>query len=498
MSLLSITYGIFLLSTLGIYWTREERSLRLGIILIASLVFYASQQLLYLPLMMAITLVTFYMGLAIGAPLDWRIPDEEWQVAQASWNKRRLRLLWCGIILDVLLLMGFKYLPFLLSSTGSVTQSVAMQTSADWVSSHIIAPLGLSYFMFECIAYLVDVYRGAPATPDLLKFSSYKLFFPKLLSGPITRFHQVEHQFQALRAPRLDQVVDGIWLIAWGAMKKLLLADHLATYVNLSFDNIERAGSGDIWLAVFAYGLQLYLDFSGYVDVARGSATLLGFDLPKNFDTPYFASNIASFWRRWHMTLGAWLRNYLYFPLGGSRKRLVRTCFNLIVVMIIAGIWHDAGWGFMIWGGIHGIALALHRLADNQAKIDKGLERFWRSLPGTLFSWTLTQFTVFFAWIFFRLPNPQDYTLAISRLFNQVADIQFNQKIYIETLQMERLHLTLLLILLMTVMGFSYTIKRSLKLQLNWHLKVCLVPIFLYLAWMLSPENSLPYIYFDF
>ncbi|NET53425.1 MAG: MBOAT family protein, partial [Merismopedia sp. SIO2A8] len=465
-------YGIFLLSVLGIYWTREERSLRLGILLIASIVFYMSQQLQYLPLLVVITLATFYMGLAIGAPLDWRIPDEEWQVAQEVWNRRRLRLLWFGIILNVTVLLGFKYLPFGLSSLGVALQSVELQSNADWLTEQVIVPLGLSYFMFECISYLVDVYRGAPATPNLLQFSTYKLFFPKLLSGPITRFHQVEDQFKVLRAPRLDQVVDGVWLIAWGAVKKLLLADHLATFITASFDNVERAGSGDIWLITFAYGLQLYLDFSGYVDVARGSAMLLGFELPENFNMPYFASNIADFWRRWHVTLGGWLRNYLYFPLGGSRKSLGRTCLNLIIVMIIAGIWHDAGWGFIIWGAIHGVALAIHRLADAQAKQAESIQKFWRSLPGTIFSWAITQFTVFFAWIFFRWPNPQDFRLVLQRLLGHTADVQFYQKIYIETLGLERLHLTWLLIGLLGYMGVTHSIQHNLKLQLNWHLKV--------------------------
>ncbi|NEQ95460.1 MAG: MBOAT family protein [Cyanothece sp. SIO2G6] len=498
MSLLSITYGIFLLSILGIYWTREERSLRLGILLIASIVFYLSQQLQYLPLLLAITLATFYMGLAIGAPLDWRIPDEKWQAAQEAWNQRRSRLLWVGIILNILLLLGFKYLPFLLSSVGVIAQAPALQTSADWIDEQVIAPLGLSYFMFECMAYLIDVYRGAPATPNLLQFSSFKLFFPKILSGPIVRFHQVEQQFQTLIAPRMDQVLDGLWLIAWGAMKKLLLADHIATFVNLSFDNIERAGSGDLWLATFAYGLQLYLDFSGYVDVARGSATLLGFELPRNFDAPYFASSIADFWRRWHMTLGDWLRNYLYFPLGGSRKSLARTCLNLVIVMAIAGIWHDAGWGFIIWGLIHGVALALHRLTDAQSNAMPKLQDFWRSPLGVVLSWLITQFTVFGAWLFFRLPNPQDFGLALQRLFGHVADIQFGQKIYLETLGLDRFHLALWLLGLFGLMGATYGIQRSLKLQLNWHFKVCLVPVFLFLAWLLAPENSLPYIYFDF
>lgn len=500
MTLLSITYGFFLLSILGIYWTREERSLRLGILLAASVVFYSSLQLYYVPLLLAIALITYYMGLSIGepVPLEMQSSDAEWQFAQQDWNRRRFKLLWLGIIFNIVLLLLFKYVPFLLTTTSELFRLPQAKLGADWVAQYLIAPLGLSYFVFECMAYLIDVYRGEPASSSLLQFTTYKLFFPKLLSGPITRFHSLEQQIQALRSPRLDQVIDGLWLIACGAVKKLLLADHLATYVNLSFANIERAGSGDLWLTTFAYGLQLYFDFSGYVDVARGSATLLGFELPQNFDFPYLTRSIADFWRRWHMSLGNWLRNYLYFPLGGSRRGLVRTCFNLFVVMVIAGIWHNPGWGFVIWGAIHGAALAVHRIADHVGRRSPRWEALWSSLPGACVGWGITQLTVFFSWIFFRLPDPQDFSLVMQRLLGQAADVQFAQKIYIETLQLTRGQLTLLLWGLVVAMAFLYWMRRGVKLQLNWPLKIFLVPILLYLSWLLAPAESLPYIYFDF
>ncbi len=500
MTLLSITYGIFLLSILGIYWTREERSLRLGILLAASLVFYSSLQIYYVPLLVAIALITYYMGLAIGAPapLDWQISDAEWQFAQQDWNRRRWKLLWTGIVLNIAVLLLFKYVPFLLTTTDELFRVPQAQTGADWFSQYLIAPLGLSYFVFECMAYLIDVYRGEPASSNLLAFTTYKLFFPKLLSGPITRFHFLENQLKELRSPRLDLVIEGLWLIACGAVKKLLIADHLATYVNLSFASIERAGSGDLWLATFAYGLQLYFDFSGYVDVARGSATLLGFELPQNFDFPYMTTSIADFWRRWHMSLGSWLRNYLYFPLGGSRKALARTCLNLLIVMIIAGIWHNPGWGFVIWGAIHGLALAGHRLADTIGKRSPFWKPFWASIPGTLLAWVITHLTVFFSWIFFRLPSPQDFGLVMQRLFGQSADVQFAQRIYVETLQLSRGQLTFILCSLVGAMAGLYWIRRGAKLQLNWPIKSFLIPVLLYLAWLLAPSESLPYIYFDF
>lgn len=500
MTLLSIVYGLFLSSVLGVYWAVEGRSLKLWVMVIASLVFYSSLQIQYVPLLLAIVFVNFRIGQALNTPIDWRIANEAWQFAQQDWNRRRLRLLWVGISINVLLLLSFKYVPFLMDTAGTLLGLPQIQAQADWLSGHLLAPLGISFFCFECIAYLIDVYRGAPATHDLLQFSAYKLFFPKLISGPITRFHPLASQLQNLHFPVPQQIAEGLWLIASGAVKKLLLADHLGTLVNLTFtfNNLQRAGSGDLWLATFAYGLQLYLDFSGYVDVARGSAILLGFDLPQNFNFPYFSTNIADFWRRWHMTLGDWLRNYLYFPLGGSRQSLRRTCLNLLIIMLIAGIWHGAAWGFVIWGGLHGFALVIHRLTDAVSKRFLWLQQWWKSFPGIVSAWLLTQLMVFMSWIFFRLPDLKDSTLVVQRLWGHIADVQFAQKVYVETLQVDRLQITLLLAGLMGMMGGIYLFTQGLKLQISWSTKVLLVPICLFTAWLLAPSESLPYIYFDF
>jgi alginate O-acetyltransferase complex protein AlgI len=498
MNFLSIVYGLFLISVLGIYWSVEGRSLRLWIMLIASLVFYSSLQIQYVPMLIMISLVTYYVGRAIGAPMDWRIENDRWQFAQQDWDRRRLKLLWVGIILNLLLLVGFKYVPFLLETIGVGLQWSAAETHADWIRTNIIAPLGLSFFSFECIAYLVDVYRGAPATKSFLKFSAYKLFFPKLISGPITRFHPFAAQIQTLKFPAASQLTEGLWLIACGAVKKLLIADHLGTVVDLIFGNAERAGSSDLWLATFAYGLQLYLDFSGYVDVARGSALLLGFDLPQNFNFPYLCTSIADFWRRWHMTLGEWIRNYLYFPLGGSRQGLGRTCLNLVIVMLITGIWHGAAWGFVVWGGLHGLAMVLHRLTDALSKRWQLLQWWWQSVPGVLLAWVLTQAMVFTTWIFFRLPDLRESGRVVQHLFGHTADVQFAQKVYVETLQTDRLHLALLLGLIMVAMTIAYFVHRSLKLQLHLSIKMLLIPICLFAAWLLAPNEAPPYIYFDF
>ncbi|MDF5734390.1 MULTISPECIES: MBOAT family O-acyltransferase [unclassified Nostoc] len=499
MNFISIFYGLFLLSVLGIYWSLVQEKLRLWTLLIASLVFYASLQIQYIPLLLALTFINFRVGLEIGNNTspgkhsrDWQISNEEWQFAQTDWNLRRVKLLWLGITLNVLLLLGFKYFTPLFKFV------FHLETNSPDSSFKLIAPLGISFFTFECIAYLIDVYRGAPATEQFLKFATYKLFFAKLISGPITRYHNLANQFNTLDFPSSDRVAEALWLIARGAVKKGILADHLGIFVDLCFGNLQRAGSTDLWLATFAYGLQLYLDFNGYVDIARGSALLFGLVLPENFDFPYFSTNIAQFWRRWHITLGDWLRNYIYFPLGGSRRGLVRTCWNLLIIMLIAGIWHGAALGYVVWGIFHGLALVVHRLTDAISDRFENLEEFWENPLGIFVAWLLTQLMVFTSWIWFRLPNLQDSSLVIRHLWGYPADPQFAEKVYVEALNMSQYQLTWVLLAIAALMAVVYAFNRILKLELNWPLKLVFVPLCFYAVWLLAPEGSLPYIYFDF
>ncbi|MEM8603047.1 MAG: MBOAT family O-acyltransferase [Cyanobacteria bacterium P01_H01_bin.121] len=430
MTFVSPSYAVFLCCCLALYWAIPHGVWRRWLLLIASLLFYSLQwvggapQLAYLPLLSVSILINYYLGRALGenSPL-WaqaqnpNLSHKQWEYAQVDWSQKRLRLLWLGIILNILLLVAFKYIPFLLATIALLFRWPTELVGADAIAERLIPPLGLSFFTFECIAYLVDVYRGAPATDNILEFSAYKLFFPKLISGPITRYHAFNQQVKARITLDWNWVVEGLWLIASGSIKKLLIADHIAVLVNLSLGNLERAGSGDLWLAIFAYGLQLYLDFSGYVDIARGSALLMGINLPINFNFPYLTTNIADFWRRWHMTLGEWLRNYLYFPLGGSRRGLLRTCINLMLVMALAGVWHGNTWGFLIWGILHGAALGIHRITHHVSDRWSGLKRLWKTPLGIVLSWGMTQALVCFSWLFFRLPTSRDYGLALQKLW---------------------------------------------------------------------------------
>lgn len=521
MSFLSLTYGCFLLLVTGIYWLLQRQQTRLWLLLSSSLLFYASLQPGNLPhlaavllVLVSLTVTNFILSHLIARQRHRESsqhfahtsskPVSEPDIPEAvrgfivTRNSRGTWLLVLGIVVNVLCLLSFKYLPFGLTTWGELFEGSAALASANWLETHWIVPLGLSFFCFEGIAYLVDVYAGAPPAGQLLQFTTYKFFFPKLIAGPITRYHPFTRQLQQPQLPTVAWAVEGLWLIAVGAVKKGLLAEHLSIPADLIFTNAQRAGSSDLWLATLAYGLQLYCDFSGYVDIALGSALFLGLTLPKNFDFPYFSTSIADFWRRWHITLGDWLRNYLYFPLGGSRQGLPRTCMNLIIVMLIAGIWHGAAWGYLVWGGIHGVALAVHRLTTVVSYRFKGLQMSWQNGWGQLLAWFFTQLTVFLAWIPFRLPDLQDAAWVVTHLWGHAADAQFLQKIYVEALGFSPLSLMLLLGALVAGLAGTYFLQQHWQLQLNWPFKLLLVPLCFYSVWQFTPQEVLPYIYFDF
>lgn len=500
MNFISQSYGFFLIILVSLYWGLslifpQLNQLKTILILAFSLAFYRTYQdnFLIIFILLIILVINYLLGLVLA-----NHHNEESNPNPDFFASHKNILLSIGIIFNVLLLLGFKYIPFLLNSIGMIFNLPIALDGAKWVSDNLIIPLGLSFFTFENLAYLIDVYRGSPPTKNFLSFASYKFFFPKLISGPITRYHTFANQLKNQAFPAFEEWVEGLWLIACGAVKKALIADQLAIFIDLSFNSVERAGSYDLWLTIIAYGLQLYLDFSGYVDLARGSAKLLGLNLPENFDFPYFTTSIAQFWRHWHITLGDWLRNYLYFPLGGSRKGLIRTCINLFLIMLIGGIWHGASWGFILWGIMHGMGLVIHRLTEVISNQYQFLKKIWSTIPGIILAWLITQIMIFLSWISFRLPNLNQAGLVYQHLFNFKGDQQFLQKVYVEALGINRPYVTLILTILLILMSLIYLIQRRWKMHLNYPIKIVFVPICLYLVWLFSPEGSLPYIYFDF
>jgi alginate O-acetyltransferase complex protein AlgI len=514
MNFISLLYGLFLAVTLFFYWRKDSQQNRLWTIVVSSLLFYALFYkdrpplllLLNLAVLGAIIFVNFWIGklLLESQIIEYRsVKNSLTERSEPRYLPRtkaeRKRVVILGIAFNVLLLLASKYIPFLLTTVAS-WGFPALDTAALWYRSNILPPLGISFLTFESIAYLVDVYKGSPATGNLLKYAAYKAFFPKLISGPITHYHEFSPQLNVLKFPSIEVMVEGVWLIACGAVKKTLIADSLGTYVNLVWDssNLERAGSVDLWLALFAYGWQLYFDFSGYVDIARGTGLFFGIKLPENFNFPYFSTNIADFWRRWHITLGDWLRHYVYFPLGGSHEGLGRTCLNLMAIMVIAGIWHGADWGFLVWGIIHGLALVVHRLTAHWSSQNPVIQDFWESRSGKLLGWLLTQPFVFMAWLFFRLPKLANSTFVLQNLWGKPADSQFAGKLVEAGVRLDNGQLLACLVGLSLLTAAIYGWRRILKLELGWGMKLLFIPAAFYLVWILVPGQSSPYIYFDF
>jgi alginate O-acetyltransferase complex protein AlgI len=514
MNFISLLYALFLGCTLFFYWRKDSQQHRLWTIVFSSLLFYALFYKDRPPLLLMLNLaalgmiiyVNFWIGklLLESQIIEYRsgknsISDrlEPHYLPRTKAERKRVVIL--GIAFNVLLLLTAKYIPFLLTICAGLGFPL-LETAAIWYRSNILPPLGISFLTFESIAYLVDVYKGSPATGNLLKYAAYKAFFPKLISGPITHYHEFSPQLNVLKFPAIEVIVEGVWLIACGAVKKTLIADSLGTYVNLVWDsnNLERAGSIDLCLALFAYGWQLYFDFSGYVDIARGTGLFFGIKLPENFDFPYFSTNIADFWRRWHITLGDWLRHYIYFPLGGSHEGAQRTCLNLMAIMVIAGIWHGADWGFLVWGIIHGLALVVHRLTAHFAAQNLAVHQFWASRSGKVFGWALTQPFVFMAWVFFRLPKLSSSTFVLQNLWGKPADAQFAGKLMEAGVRLDNGQILFCLLSLSLATAGIYGWRKILNLELGWGVKLLFIPVAFYLVWMLVPGQSSPYIYFDF
>lgn len=297
-------------------------------------------------------------------------------------RKKRAHAVWGGALL--LGFLGyFKYTNFFVGNAAKLL-------GVEYSGLAIILPLGISFFTFSALSYIFDVLRGkCGAEKSLLDFALYMAFFPKIMAGPIVRWTDFKPQIEKYRGLKLGAFHDGIQIFVFGLFKKIVLADHLGVFVDDVFFAPAAYDTGTVILATFSYSLQIYFDFSGYSDMAAGIAKVFGFDFKANFNLPYTAAGFSDFWRRWHISLSEWFRDYLYFPLGGSRKGEKRAYLNLLAVMLVSGIWHGAGWTFLLWGLLHGIASCLERLVKRKGiQIHAALETVVTFVFVTLF-WTV-------------------------------------------------------------------------------------------------------------
>lgn len=316
------------------------------LLLIGSYVFYGAWNWKFLGLIAASTLVDFYIGKYLH---------------QSQVEANRKRLLWCSIFFNLSVLAFFKYFNFFIDSFEKLVASIGCQ--ADFITLQVILPVGISFYTFQTMSYTIDVYRKKlKPVQDFWDFALFVSFFPQLVAGPIERAANLLPQIQQARHLNITQIHTGLYLIIWGLFKKMVMADNLAAIVNPIFNNYEAYSGLDLGIAVFAFAFQIYGDFSGYTDIARGISKLLGFELMLNFRLPYFALNPSDFWQRWHISLSSWLRDYLYIPLGGNRDGRYLTYHNLLYTMLLGGLWHGAAWNFVIWGIYHGLLLILYKM----------------------------------------------------------------------------------------------------------------------------------------
>jgi len=374
----TLPFLVFFVVVFAVYWGLANHRHRLLWLLGASLYFYASWN----PWL--ITLIVF------SASVDYSVALVLERV-QTTWKRRALLIL--SICTNLGLLAFFKYVNFFLDTLYTAQGMFGLAPSGAFVD--VVLPLGISFYTFETISYIVDVYQGrVKPVRNLLDYALYIMFFPHLVAGPIVRPRDFLPQIRRRKTWNWDRMQLGLQLLFLGLFKKAILADHLAAVVDPIFAAPATYGSAAVWLGVLGYAAQIYCDFSGYSDMAIGLAHLLGFHLPANFNMPYFASNIAEFWRRWHISLSRWLRDYLYIPLGGSRGGQSALCRNLILTMLLGGLWHGANWTFVAWGLYHGVLLVVHKLIP----WPQWLERPWAK-PFTV---ATTFLAVCIGWVFFR------------------------------------------------------------------------------------------------
>lgn len=382
---------VFLLAFLPImlvgWWNLRRDGFRLLFLTLMSYAFYGWWDWRFIPLMIASTTVDYLAGARIHAASDQAHDDPS----------SRRRWLVGSLTFNMAILGFFKYYGFFATSANAVATAMGVPA---WIPVlNIVLPIGISFYTFNSMSYTIDIYRQRvqPAR-SLLHFSAFVAMFPHLIAGPIVRYSDIEHQFAKLKArlPASEASV-GVFFFVAGLSKKLFLADQLAPEVNLYFAH-PSGPLGTAWLMSLGYTFQLYFDFSAYSDMAVGLAHLLGIQFPQNFNSPYKAVDMQDFWRRWHMSLSTWLRDYLFIPLGGSRHGDLKTLRNLIITMFLGGLWHGAQWTFVIWGLYHGVMLVLNHVVQRLS---------W--LPSHRVVARLTTFVVVvFGWVLFRAGTPSD------------------------------------------------------------------------------------------
>jgi alginate O-acetyltransferase complex protein AlgI len=467
----SLDFFILLAITLVLYWSSPSLFWRQNFLLIASFVFYASWFPAYLVLFLLLTIVAYFLG---------------FKVAELSQRK----YLVASIVFFLTVLGFFKYTNFLLLNVDSAFNYLGI--NIDLSPLKIQLPLGISFITFEIIAYLVDIRRKInPPEKSLRIFMLFMALFPHLIAGPICRSNQLIPQLKKQIDFNFHQFAGGLAMLMAGLLLKVGIADGIASFVDAVYNSPSEFTRERILLGTLGFGIQVFCDFWGYSTMAVGAAQLFGIDLPINFNLPYIATSLRDFWRRWHITLSTWLRDYLYIPLGGSRQGNWQTARNLIIVMGLCGLWHGAGFNFIIWGLIHGLYLILERYCGYLFKFDDKtfLGRAIAFISPGL-GWLVTMAFVFLSWIFFRAGSLQDALAMLGTLFNStnaIAGALPPASFYILTIAFICFHVPL---------NKLIEAMRTEKIDTSW--RVVMASWLLVISVVMSAGESVKFIYFEF
>ena len=475
---------LFLPITFILYFYLLSQRLILGakiFLVVASLFFYGYWNFNYVPLILLSIFVNYGVGLSL-------VNHEKIKLSSKT-------ILIFGILFNVGLLGYFKYTDFLLENFNGIFGS-------NIPLPHIILPLGISFFTFTQIAFLVDAYRREAKEYSLVNYMLFVTYFPHLLAGPILHHKEMMPQFASKYnwVKNYRNIALGLFIFSIGLFKKVVIADTFAPWATAGFDTATTLNLIEAWATSLSYTFQLYFDFSGYCDMAIGISLMFNIKLPINFNSPYKALNIQDFWRRWHMTLSRFLRDYIYIPLGGNRKGEFRTYTNLLATFLIGGLWHGAGWTFIIWGALHGIALAIHR--------------FWQSLGfkmNKILAWFITFNFINITWIFFRAKDFESAIKVLESMFsldNVVFHPMFQSKLgflsqygitfggMFENIQASREIIVWLFFAFILVLAFKNSMEKINSFKVNK--KTVLLNILLFVFGVLSLNKVSEFLYFNF
>ena len=483
MNFASSEFVIFLLVVWGLFIALPAR-FRAPWLLAASYFFYATWSLPFVAVILVTTSIDYFASNVI-----FNSPSPQ----------KRKTVLWAALAINLMVLGFFKYCNFFLDATHSAVKLAGWHTH---MPAHldIILPLGISYYTFEAISYLMDVYRGGRPSKSWLEYNFYIMFFPHLISGPIIRFNELSPQYaKPLQIPPVDRILKGIELIVLGYIFKVIIANSCVAIADPIFNAPAHATSLQTYLGALAFTTQVYFDFMGYTHIARGVSLLFNIELPLNFNHPFTASNISNFWERWQISLTRWIRDYVFIPLGGTRRTYPRVLLNLFLIMFICGVWHGAGWRYVIWGAYYGVlVVGYHMFKKIRARVFGTHEQFILDNRLYAFASTFLTFTaVYLACVIFRAPAIDGAMMMFGKMA-QFGSLANDVLVCLQTAEYTIFGLIALLLLCCFGGPLAERIYTAGMRHLPYFCKVQLVTAAAAASWVFCAPNMQPFIYFQF